>query len=113
MSSIIVVTKPMVVDIPVTIELGRVRVAATTMIRSLMMMMRTVVHRQWRRRRTRRRTTIKRLFLATMMMTVYFTTATAMVETIDTTTRHLADKLVNMVAKLLEYVVSTLPFDSK
>ena len=49
-SSIIVVTKPMVVDIPVTIELGRVRVAATTMIRSLMMMMRTVVHRRWRRR---------------------------------------------------------------
>jgi uncharacterized BrkB/YihY/UPF0761 family membrane protein len=91
----------MVVDIPVTIELGRVRVAATTMIRSLMMMMMRTVHRRWRRRR--RRTTIKRLFLATMMMTVHFTTAMAMVETIDTTTRHLADKLVNMVAKLYEY----------
>ena len=59
-------------------------------------------------------TMIKRLFLLMMMMmTVHFTTATVMVETIDTTTRHLADKLVNMVAKLHEYVVSTLPFDSK
>ena len=35
------------------------------------------------------------LLLLMMMMTVHFTTATVMVETIDNTTRHLADKLVN------------------
>ena len=50
-------------------------------------------------------------------MTVHFTTATVMVETIDTTTRHLADKLVNKYGsqahEYISYCMSTFPFDSK
>ena len=56
---------------------------------------------------------IKRLFLLMMMMTVHFTTATVMVETIDNTTRHLADKLVNKYGSQAHEYMSTLPFDSK
>ena len=58
---------------------------------------------------------IKRLFLLMMMMmmTVHFTTATVMVETIDTTTRHLADKLVNKYGSQAHEYMSTLPFDSR